>query len=211
MNLNLSSLLDLSLMAVVLLFSVIVHEVAHGYVALLNGDPTARLSGRITLNPIPHIDPIGTILLPAILLLTGSRLLFGWAKPVPVNPSYFRDVRFGEITTSAAGPLSNLLLAVVFSFLLRLNLGGPGLLLLAYYGCTINIFLALFNLIPIPPLDGSHIVSAFLPYRLLQLYRYLEPVGFIIILILFYTGIMGMVLMPIYRLIAAFLHIPLVF
>jgi Zn-dependent protease len=211
MNLNLSSLLDLSLMAVVLLFSVIVHEVAHGYVALLNGDPTARLSGRITLNPLPHIDPIGTVLLPLILLLTGSRLLFGWAKPVPVNPSYFRDLRFGEITTSVAGPLSNLLLAVVFSFLLRLKLGGPGLLLLAYYGCTINIFLALFNLIPIPPLDGSHIVSAFLPYRLLQMYRYLESVGFIIILILFYTGIMGMILMPIYRLIAGFLQIPLVF
>jgi Zn-dependent protease len=208
---DLASLLDLSLMAVVLLFSVIVHEVAHGYVAFLNGDPTARLSGRITLNPIPHIDPVGTILLPLILLLTGSRLLFGWAKPVPVNPSYFRDYRWGEITTSFAGPASNLLLALAFSYLLRLQLGGPGLLLLAYYGCTINIFLALFNLIPIPPLDGSHLVSAFLPYRWLQYYRYLEPVGFIIILLLFYAGIMGMILMPLYRLIAAFMHIPLVF
>jgi len=201
----------MSLMAVVLLFSVIIHEVAHGYVAMLNGDPTARLSGRITLNPIPHIDPIGTILLPLILLFTGSRIIFGWAKPVPVNPSYFRDHRMGEITTSFAGPASNLLLALLFSFLLHLKLGGPGLLLLAYYGCTINIFLALFNLIPIPPLDGSHLVAAFLPYRWLQLYRYLEPVGFIIILLLFYSGIMGMVLMPIYRLIAAFLRIPLVF
>jgi Zn-dependent protease len=208
---NLSSLIDISLMAVVLLFSVIIHEVAHGYVALLNGDPTARLSGRITLNPIPHIDPIGTILLPALLLLTGSRLLFGWAKPVPVNPSYFRDHRLGEITTSFAGPASNLLLALLFSFLLRSGAGGPGLLLFAYYGCTINIFLALFNLIPIPPLDGSHLVSAFLPYNLLQYYRYLEPVGFILILVLFYTGIMGMVLMPIFRLIAGLMHIPMVF
>jgi len=201
----------MSLMAVVLLFSVIIHEVAHGYVAMLNGDPTARLSGRITLNPIPHIDPIGTILLPFLLLCTGSKILFGWARPVPVNPSYFRDTRFGEVTTSFAGPASNLLLALLFSYLLRLKLGGPGLLLLAYYGCTINIFLALFNLIPIPPLDGSHLVSAFLPYRLLQYYRYLEPVGFIIILLLFYSGVMGMVLMPIYRIIAAFMHIPLVF
>ena len=201
----------MSLMAVVLLFSVIIHEVAHGYVAMLNGDPTARLSGRITLNPIPHIDPIGTILLPIILLLTGSRILFGWARPVPVNPSYFRDYRWGEITTSFAGPASNLLLALLFSYLLRLKLGGPSLLLLAYYGCTINIFLALFNLIPIPPLDGSHLVSAFLPYRWLQYYRYLEPVGFIIILLLFYTGIMGVILMPIFRLIAAFMHVPLVF
>ncbi len=208
---NLSSLLDLSLMAVVLLFSVIVHEVAHGYVALLNGDPTARLSGRITLNPIPHIDPIGTILLPLILLFTGSRLLFGWAKPVPVNPSYFRNYRLGEVTCSFAGPASNLLLALLFSFILRLGLGGPGLMLLAYYGCTINIFLALFNLIPIPPLDGSHLVAAFLPYRLAQMYRYLEPVGFIILLLLFYSGIMGMILMPIYRQILAFLQVPLVF
>jgi Zn-dependent protease len=210
-SLNFSSLIDISLMAVVLLFSVIIHEVAHGYVALLNGDPTARLSGRITLNPIPHIDPIGTILLPAILFLTGSRLLFGWARPVPVNPSYFRDHRMGEITTSFAGPASNLLLALLFSFLLRLGMGGPGLLLLSYYGCTINIFLALFNLIPIPPLDGSHLVSAFLPYNMLQYYRYLEPVGFIIILLLFYSGIMGMVLMPLFRLIAGMMHIPLVF
>jgi Zn-dependent protease len=208
---NLSSFIDISLMAVVLLFSVIIHEVAHGYVALLNGDPTARLSGRITLNPLPHIDPIGTILLPALLLLTGSRLLFGWAKPVPVNPSYFRDHRLGEITTSFAGPASNLLLALLFSFLLRFGAGGPGLLLFAYYGCTINIFLALFNLIPIPPLDGSHLVSAFLPYNLLQYYRYLEPVGFILILVLFYTGIMGMILMPIFRLIAGLMHIPMVF
>ena len=208
---NLASLIDLSLMAAVLLFSVIIHEVAHGYVAMLNGDPTARLAGRITLNPIPHIDPIGTILLPAILLLTGSRLLFGWAKPVPVNPSYYRDFRLGEVTTSVAGPASNLLLALLFSFLLRLNVGGPGLLLLAYYGCTINIFLAIFNLIPIPPLDGSHLVAAFLPYRLLQYYRYLEPVGFIIILLLFYSGIMGMILMPLFYLIARAMHIPLVF
>jgi Zn-dependent protease len=208
---NLSSLLDLSLMAVVLMFSVIVHEVAHGYVALLNGDPTARLSGRIPLNPIPHIDPVGTILLPLILLLTGSRLLFGWAKPVPVNPSYFRNYRLGEVTCSFAGPASNLLLAVLFSFILRLGLGGPGLMLLAYYGCTINIFLALFNLIPIPPLDGSHLVAAFLPYRLAQMYRYLEPVGFIILLLLFYSGIMGLILMPIYRQILAFLQVPLVF
>ncbi len=206
-----ASLLDVSLMVVVLLFSVIVHEVAHGYVAWLNGDPTARLAGRITLNPIPHIDPIGTILLPLLLLATGSRLLFGWAKPVPVNPSYFRNHRWGEVSCSFAGPGSNLILAALFAYLLRLNLGGPGLVLLAYYGCTINIFLALFNLIPIPPLDGSHLVAAFLPYRLLQYYRYLEPFGFVIIILLFYTGIMGIILMPIYRQIAAFLQVPMVF
>lgn len=208
---NISFLLDMTLMAVVLLFSVIIHEVAHGYVAWLNGDPTARLAGRITLNPVPHIDPIGTILLPVLLLVTHAGVIFGWARPVPVNPSNFHNYRWGEVTCSFAGPASNLLLAALFAFLLRLNLGGPGLVLLAYYGCTINIFLALFNLLPIPPLDGSHLVAAFLPYRLLQLYRYLEPVGFVIILLLFYTGIMGLILMPLYRLIAAFLHVPMVF
>jgi Zn-dependent protease len=158
----------MTLIAVVLLFSVIIHEVAHGYVAWLNGDPTARLSGRITLNPIPHIDPIGTILLPLLLLVTHAGVIFGWARPVPVNPSYFRNYRLGEVTCSFAGPASNLLLAVLFAYLLRFKLGGPGLILLAYYGCTINIFL-------------------------------------------FYTGLMGMIIMPIYRQIAAFLQVPLVF
>jgi Zn-dependent protease len=208
---NFASLLDMALMAVVLLFSIIIHEVAHGYVAWLNGDPTARLSGRITLNPIPHIDPIGTILLPLLLLVTKAGIIFGWAKPVPVNPSYYRNYRWGEVTTSFAGPASNLILAAIFAYILRLNLGGPGLILLAYYGCIINIFLALFNLIPIPPLDGSHLVAAFLPYRLLQYYRYLEPFGFVIIILLFYTGIMGLILMPMYRWIAALLQVPMVF
>jgi Zn-dependent protease len=202
---SLPFLLDAALMVVVLLFAIIVHEVAHGYVALLNGDLTAKLSGRITLNPVPHIDPIGTVLLPLILLISGSRLLFGWAKPVPVNPLNFRNYTWGEITVSAAGPLSNLALAVLFAFLLRLDLGNIGLMKLAYYGVSINIFLAIFNLVPIPPLDGSHLVSALLPRDLARLYQHLEPVGFILILVLFYTGILGMVLMPIYRLIALFL------
>lgn len=202
---SLPSLLEVAFLVVVLFFSVIVHEVAHGYVALLNGDPTAKLSGRITLNPVPHIDPIGTLLLPALLLLTGSRLLFGWARPVPVNPLNFRNYTWGEISVSAAGPLSNLALAVGFAFLLRLGLGNAGLMKLAHYGVSINIFLALFNLIPIPPLDGSHLLAALLPPDMLRLYRHLEPVGFILILLLFYTGIMGWVLMPIYRQIARFL------
>jgi Zn-dependent protease len=208
---NISYLLDMTLMAAVLLFSVIVHEVAHGYVAWLNGDPTARIAGRITLNPVPHIDPIGTILLPVLLLVTHAGIIFGWARPVPVNPSNFRHYRWGEVSCSFAGPASNLLLAALFAFLLRLHLGGPGLVLLAYYGCTINIFLALFNLLPIPPLDGSHLVAAFLPYRLLQLYRYLEPVGFVLIILLFYTGLMGLIIMPLFRLIATILRVPVVF
>jgi len=203
--------MEMGLMVVVLLFSVIIHEVAHGYVAWLNGDPTARLSGRITLNPLPHIDPIGTIFLPLLLLVTRAGVIFGWARPVPVNPLNFRNYRLGEITTSVAGPASNLLLAALFAYVLRLKLGGPGLVLMAYYGCTINIFLALFNLIPIPPLDGSHLVAAFLPPRLARYYSYLEPVGFVLILLLFYTGLLGVLIMPLYRLIAALLKVPFVF
>ncbi|MBM4294670.1 MAG: site-2 protease family protein [Deltaproteobacteria bacterium] len=199
--LNLSYLMEAALMAVVLLFSVIIHEMAHGYVALLNGDPTAKMLGRITLNPAPHIDPIGTVLLPLILLLSGSKILFGWAKPVPVNPLNYRSHRWGEITVSASGPLSNLALAAVFAVMLRLDLGNPGLTFFAFYGCSINVFLALFNLIPIPPLDGSHILATLLPPDLARLYAYLEPVGFVLILILFYTGVMSRILMPFYRLI----------
>ncbi len=203
--LSLPYLLQAALMAVILLFSVIVHEVAHGYVALLNGDPTARLLGRITLNPLPHIDPIGTIFLPLLLLATQAGVIFGWARPVPVNPVNFRRYYWGEITVSAAGPLSNLALAALFAALLRLSGNNPGLTFLAYYGCTINIFLALFNLVPIPPLDGSHILEALLPAPLARQYRLLEPVGFVLILILFYSGLMGAVLMPLYRQIAFFL------
>jgi len=202
---SLPHLLEMALLAVVLLFSVIIHEVAHGYVALLNGDPTARMLGRITLNPGPHIDPVGTILVPAILLLSHAGILLGWAKPVPVNPRNFRNYRWGEITVSAAGPLSNLALAVVFAVLLHLDLGNVGLLKLAYYGVSINIILALFNLFPIPPLDGSHILSILLPPRLARLYHYLEPVGFVLILLLLYTGVLWAIVMPLYEMIVAFL------
>ncbi len=199
---NLPYLMEAALMAIVLLFSVIFHEVAHGYVALLNGDPTAKMLGRITLNPVPHIDPVGTIILPLLLLITHAGILFGWAKPVPVNPLNYRNYRWGEFAVSAAGPISNLTLAALFSVVIRMGLNNPGLMQMAYFGVSINIFLALFNLIPIPPLDGSHILALFLPRDLARLYAYLQPVGFILILILFYTGIMGVILMPLYHQIA---------
>lgn len=202
---NVPYILEIGLMVVVFLFSVIIHEVAHGYVALCNGDPTAKIMGRLTLNPVPHIDPVGSILLPGLLLLSHSGILFGWARPVPVNPLNYRDYRRGEISVSAAGPLSNLALAAFFAFLLRSGLGGAGLQTLAFYGVSINIFLALFNLIPIPPLDGSHILAMLLPPHLLRLYRHLDQVGFILILILFYTGVMGALLMPLYHAIITFL------
>ena len=145
---------------------------------------------------------MGTIILPLLLLMSHAGILFGWAKPVPVNPLNYRNYRWGEFAVSAAGPVSNLVLAAVFSIVLRLGLDNPGLMQLAYFGVSINIFLALFNLIPIPPLDGSHILALFLPRELARLYGYLQPVGFILILILFYTGIMGAIIMPLYRQIA---------
>ena len=201
---NLLFLVEVGLTVLVLLFSVIVHEVAHGYVAGLNGDPTARMLGRITLNPLPHIDPVGTILLPLLLYLAHLPVV-GMAKPVPVNPLNFRNYRWGEFAVSAAGPLSNLALAVAFSVLLRLGFENPGVLALAQLGIQINILLALFNLIPIPPLDGSHILAILLPRDLARLYAHLEPVGFILILILFYTHILTALIMPLYRIIEALL------
>jgi Zn-dependent protease len=139
------------------------------------------------------------------LLYMANLPIIGMAKPVPVNPLNYRNYRWGEFAVSAAGPMSNLILAGVFAVILRLGLANPGLMQLAYFGVSINILLALFNLIPIPPLDGSHILAIFLPRELARLYAYLQPVGFILILILFYTGVMTAILMPLYRQIAIFL------
>lgn len=186
-------------MLVVLFFSVIIHEVSHGYIALLNGDPTAKLYGRLTLNPIPHIDPVGTILVPALLFLSHSGIFFGWAKPVPVNPSNFRNFRIGELSVSAAGPLSNFFLAFVFAQLLPWTQHNPGFFLFCKYGVIINLYLMLFNLIPIPPLDGSKVVMPLLPRSLQQLYVQLEPVGFVLILILLFSGLWSSIIMPIFQ------------
>jgi Zn-dependent protease len=185
------------IMLAVLFFSVIIHEISHGYVALLNGDNTAKMYGRLTLNPLPHIDLVGTILVPALLFFSHSGILFGWAKPVPVNPRNFRNYKLGEISVSAAGVLSNFLLAVIFSQLSHWAGNNQGFFLLCYAGVYINLILMLFNLIPIPPLDGSRIVMPLLPYSWQQLYGQLEPVGFILILILLYSGIWSMFIMPI--------------
>ncbi|MCK4244381.1 MAG: site-2 protease family protein [Candidatus Omnitrophica bacterium] len=181
---------------VVLFFSVIIHENAHGYAALLSGDDTAKLMGRLTLNPLPHIDLMGTIFLPIfMLLLSGGRFAFGWAKPVPINPYNFRDYKRGIFFTGIAGPLSNIGLAFCFAFVFRLFPGGtrsPFGLLLAY-GCLINLLLAIFNLIPIPPLDGSRVVSGLLPAHLEASYRRLEPFGIFIVMFLFISGLFNVI------------------
>ena len=155
------------LFLVVLILAIILHEVAHGYAALLLGDPTAEQQGRLTLNPVPHIDFWGTIVIPGVLILTGANILFGWAKPVPYNPYNLRG-RYGEVIVAAAGPAVNIAIALVFGLLFRF--GGDvlpvPLLLLCGVVVPVNLFLAFFNLIPIPPLDGSKIVMNLLPVHL---------------------------------------------
>ena len=168
---------------VVLIFSVIAHEVAHGYAANSLGDPTARLSGRLTLNPLPHIDLIGSVLLPALLIFSGSPILFGWAKPVPYNPYNLKNSRWGEALVAVAGSATNILLAVIFGLIVRfgstpLAAGGTlipiSALALAATIAFVNLFLGLFNLIPFPPLDGFTALRAALPWHLSSGFLHLE-------------------------------------
>ena len=164
----------------VLVISIVIHEVAHGYMANWLGDPTARLAGRLTLNPISHIDPIGSILIPVVLKLTGAPILFGWAKPVPYNPYNLNPKRrgfpanSGDALVAAAGPGVNFLIALVFSVIIRFSITADvsaAFLEIAWYIVHINVLLGCFKLIPIPPLDGSKILGAFLPIRAEMKYR----------------------------------------
>jgi len=156
---------------VVLVVSVILHEVAHGYMANYLGDPTARLAGRLTLNPIAHVDPVGSIILPALLAITGSPLLIGYAKPVPYNPYNLRG-KFGETLVAASGPGTNLLLALLFGLIIRFGAVSMTAPMLGAFTIVVyvNLVLALFNLIPIPPLDGSKVLSGILPRALAHKY-----------------------------------------
>ena len=175
----------------ILLMSIVIHEVAHAWQARREGDYTADQLGRITLNPIPHLDPIGSVLLPAILILSNAPGFFGWAKPVPVNPANFRQYRAGDIRVSLAGIVSNLGLAALFTLLgaAIAAVGGANdfsgiLLFVCQMTVYVNLALAFFNLIPIPPLDGSHVVYQLLPPRLAEAYQSAGRWGFLIILVL---------------------------
>ncbi len=160
---------------IILILSVIMHEVAHGYAANSLGDPTARLAGRLTLNPIPHIDLMGSIIIPGLLVLTGSPMLFGWAKPVQYNPYNLRNHRWGEFFVAVAGACTNISLAIIFGLIVRfgstaLATGGstifsPTAISLAATIAFINLFLGIFNLIPFPPLDGFTALRSALPWR----------------------------------------------
>lgn len=167
-------MLETIIFIAILILSIVLHELAHGYAANWLGDPTARLAGRLTLNPVSHIDPLGSIIIPAVLFFSGTGFMFGWAKPVPYNPYNLRNQRWGEAFVAAAGPLTNLLLAFIFALLIRMSgaLGlSPAFIDIANFIVLMNIVLALFNAIPLPPLDGSKVLMAILPYNLAQKYQ----------------------------------------
>jgi Zn-dependent protease len=189
------------------LIAITVHELAHGYIALRFGDPTAKLAGRITFNPLSHLDPYGTL---ALILSSIAGMGIGWAKPVPVDPRYLRDPRKDMIWISLGGPGANIAVALILSILLHIILltfygkpVGPAvkfvvepLVAMLVFGVQINVVLAIFNLLPIPPLDGSSILSGLLPTDLSMKYEELAPYGFMILLLLIITGVLHFIIVP---------------
>lgn len=211
-----SLIATLAIWALPVLLAITLHEAAHGYVARYFGDPTADQAGRISLNPLRHIDPVGTILVPGMILALSSLLgvggmLFGWAKPVPVNFSRLRNPKADMFWVAAAGPFSNLLMALAWAALMRITLHLPEnaysipMLRMADAGLQINGVLMLLNLVPIPPLDGGRIAVSLLPRPLAWKFARLEPYGFPILLVLLFTGILGAVLGPLLALFRYFL------
>ena len=185
------------------MFAVTVHEVAHGWVALLLGDRTAQMLGRLTLNPVKHIDPLGTILIPCLLLMVGG-FVFGWAKPVPVTYRNLRKPKSDMVWVALAGPLANLAMAVMWAFAIKLGLIvyqagiaiGEPMVYMGIAGVLINAMLMLLNLLPLPPLDGGRVLLGLLPGRLAWQLGRIEPYGFFILLALIYLGIINAILLP---------------
>ncbi len=195
----------IAIYAIPLIFAITLHEAAHGYVARMFGDDTATQAGRVTLNPIRHIDPIGTLLVPAAILLTskllgGAGLLFGWAKPVPVDFGRLRNPKRDMLWVAAAGPAINLVMAIIWAIGLKLMVGSgvseKFFLGMAVAGVQVNLMLMALNLLPIPPLDGGRIVFSLLPHRLAWQYSKLEPYGLVILLVLLMTNVLGFLVSP---------------
>jgi Zn-dependent protease len=200
-------ILTLAVYAIPVLLAITLHEAAHGYVARHFGDPTAYLAGRISLNPLRHIDPVGTILVPGAILIAsklvgGSAMLFGWARPVPVDFSRLRNPKSDMLWVAAAGPAMNLLMALGWAALLKLvsisaeNIYSEPMTKMALAGIEINSVLMLLNLLPIPPLDGGRIAVSLLPHRMAWRFARMEPYGLAILLLLLFTDVLGYILWP---------------
>ena len=191
-----------------ILVAVVLHEVAHGFVAYRLGDPTAARAGRLTLNPLAHVDPLGTVIIPLLLLVSQAGFVFGWAKPVPVNYGLLRNPRRDMVLVAAAGPLTNLVLALLFAGLFhavhRSAIAPDGsqsavfypLAWMAVYAVRMNVFLGIFNLLPIPPLDGGRVVTGMLPLEWARVFARIEPYGFLILVLLLMTGTIGVFIGP---------------
>jgi Zn-dependent protease len=201
---DLTIIQKIAIWALPLIFAITLHEVAHGFVASLLGDKTAKLSGRLTLNPIKHIDMVGTVLVPFLMLMV-SNFVFGWAKPVPVDARNLHHPRRDMALVALAGPVSNLLMALIWGAIAKLGLIlnyqgmhwlGIPLVYMGGAGVMINVVLGVLNLIPLPPLDGGRVLSALLPPRVAYSFSMIEPYGFLILILLMLTGLLSSIMAP---------------
>jgi len=200
----------LAIWSLPVIFAITLHEAAHGYVARHFGDLTAYAAGRITLNPLKHIDPVGTLLVPGLILavssMGGNPMLFGWAKPVPVDFSRLRHPKRDMLWVAAAGPASNLVMALAWAIMFKLVIGADehslsvAMVSMAAAGVSINLVLMVLNLLPLPPLDGGRIAVSLLPRQLAYRFAQIEPYGFPILLLLLFTGVLSAILLPLLNL-----------